>query len=54
MDVWAIVYGNYDPPELHSLWESEELAEAVRAQLDDEAWQVIERHVGTQEDCDAR
>src|SRR3954470_18664980 len=41
MDVWAIVYGNGDPPELHSLWESNELAEVARPQLDDEAWRVI-------------
>ena len=25
--VWAVVYGNYGPPEVDSLWETKELAQ---------------------------
>ena len=37
--VWAVVYGNYEPPELDSLWNSEQAARERAAELGDD-WQV--------------
>jgi hypothetical protein len=45
MDVWAIVYSNYDPPEVHTLWETRELAERVCEKLG-ESWRVTAWRVG--------
>lgn len=57
--VWAVVYGNYEPAEVDSLWATEELArkELARkreAALDKAAgsasmWRVVEWSVGTEE-----
>lgn len=33
MSVWAIVYSNYEPAEVHSIWISEERAEEERIKL---------------------
>ena len=47
MTVWAIIYGNYEPAEVHSLWATKELAEK-HLPKDDYGWTVAEWEVGTE------
>ncbi len=46
--VWAVVYGNYDPAEVDSLWASKSLAERRADALGDD-WRVIEWKVRAEE-----
>jgi hypothetical protein len=52
--VWALVYSNYEPAEVDSLWATEELARKREAKLGEAAggssmWRVVEWSVGTEE-----
>lgn len=44
--VWAVVFSNYEPAEVDSLWAVEELAETRAGQLD-HGWEVVRMYVGT-------
>lgn len=47
MSVWAVVYSNYEPAEVDSLWATEELANIRLSQLLGD-WTVVEWAVGTE------
>lgn len=47
--VFAIVYSNYEPPEVHSLWVTRELAmEKLADMSDSDLWHVVPWEVGTE------
>jgi len=48
-NVWAVVYGNYGPPEVHSLWETEELAQK-RADMLGSPWRPEQWVVGGEDE----
>lgn len=51
MTVYAVVFSNYEPPEVDSLWVSQELAELRRDELSDQGrsgWDVEPMPVGEQ------
>lgn len=45
--VFAVVYGNYEPLEVDSLWSSlgDAQAEALRKNLENGAWNVVEMEI---------
>ena len=45
VSVWAVVFSNYEPAEVASLWATEKLAEVEAARLDG-PWEVMEMTVG--------
>lgn len=45
IQVWAVVYSNYEPAEVDSLWATQELAEKRAAKLEG-MWDVTEWTVG--------
>lgn len=47
MTVWAIIYSNYEPNEVHSLWATKDLAEQ-HIPDDDGDWRIIAWTVGTE------
>jgi hypothetical protein len=49
--VWVVVYSNYDPNEVDSLWETEKLAERRVAMLG-RGWKAVEWEVGSEKDGD--
>jgi len=50
MSVWLVVYGNYEPAEIHSIWKTKERAEQECDRLDHAMrrgpWHVEEWEVG--------
>lgn len=42
--VWAVMFGNYEPSEIDSLWDTEEDADKRAAQLDGD-WRVFQMGV---------
>jgi hypothetical protein len=53
MTVWAVMYGNYEPAEIDSLWATEELARRREDELDAAPgstgmWRVVPWTVGTE------
>jgi hypothetical protein len=53
MTVWAVVYGNYEPTEVDSLWATEELAKRRKDEVDAQPlssgmWDVVPWTVGTE------
>lgn len=49
--VWAVVFSNYEPREVDTLWETEELAKRRVAMLSS-GWETVEWDVGSDEDSD--
>lgn len=55
MNIWAVVYGNYEPAEVDSLWATEDLALRREEKLDEAAdgdmsmWRVVQWKVGTED-----
>lgn len=47
LTVYAVVYGNYEPAETHSLWATEALAEQQIERLDGSMWEVVPWGIGT-------
>ena len=58
-EVFAVVYSNYDPLEIDSLWATEQLAMEHRERLNDSMWTVVRMTVhltpytADEEDTDA-
>jgi hypothetical protein len=49
--VWAVVYSNFDPQEVDTLWETEELAKR-RVGMLSEGWKAVEWPVNDDTDED--
>lgn len=41
MTVWAVIFSNYEPTEVDSIWSTKERAEERAEELDDGMWRVI-------------
>ncbi len=46
--VWAVVYSNYEPTEVDSLWSTEALARRCMDEKKEHGWNVVRWRVGTE------